>query len=176
MNKTLGLAGLAVAAVFSSSIAYSATYMVGPLGEMPYDNDVHVKKGVTFSDIYNFDVAPGVGDAALNSVNNPLILTLPKKTQTIFDIPDLTMSVFSGYGGTGSTVALMTSSFSGMLSAGSYSAVVTGTPTGTAGGKYSFIAAAVPEAQTWAMIGVGLGLVVLQLRRRDKSAVKLATA
>ena len=172
LRKSFAVVGLAVAAVLSSGAAFSATYNVGTLGEMPYVNDVHVKKGGSFSDTYNFDIAAGVNDAALTSFN----IFFASKTKTIFDIPNLSMSIYNGYNMSGPSVPSMATTFSDMLATGSYSAVVTGTPSGNAGGKYSFMAAAVPEAQTWAMIGVGLGLVGLQLRRRDKSAVKLVAA
>jgi len=60
----------------------------------------------------------------------------------------------------------------GSLAAGDYYYVVTANAMGALGGAYTFTSA-VPEAETWAMMAMGLGLVGLQLRRR-KNAEKIA--
>lgn len=59
---------------------------------------------------------------------------------------------------------------SGPLLAGSYYVAISGLANGQNGGFYSWQATAlpVPEAETWTMMGLGLGLVALQLRRQGK--------
>lgn len=55
---------------------------------------------------------------------------------------------------------------------GNYYIKISGYGAGTDGGTYSFQASAVPvpEAETWAMMAMGLGLVGLQLRRKAKKS------
>lgn len=57
------------------------------------------------------------------------------------------------------------------LAAGSYSLLVSGVVTGLLGGLYGgkIQVAAVPELETWLMILIGAGLVLLQLRRKQRS-------
>lgn len=56
----------------------------------------------------------------------------------------------------------------GPLDAGNYYFRITGDAVGTQGGQFSYSASAalVPDAETWAMMAMGLGLVGLRLRRR----------
>ncbi len=65
---------------------------------------------------------------------------------------------------------------SGPLNPGSYYFNISGTGVGTSGGAYSITASTlpVPEAETWAMMLAGLGLVGLQLRRKGKVAKEIA--
>jgi len=50
---------------------------------------------------------------------------------------------------------------------------VSGVANGSGGGVYTWHASAmpVPEAETWAMMAMGLGLVGLQLRRKNKKSI-----
>lgn len=62
-------------------------------------------------------------------------------------------------------------SFDDLLSPGSYRFSVAGTASGFFGGIYrgTLRVAAVPEADTWAMLLAGLGLVACRLRRKQRS-------
>jgi len=62
-------------------------------------------------------------------------------------------------------------SFDDLLSPGAYRFSVAGTASGFFGGIYrgTLHVAAVPEADTWVMLLVGLGLVAYQLRRKQRS-------
>ena len=78
--------------------------------------------------------------------------------------------------GTGgySSIASLTSnpaSFDDLLSPGAYRFSVAGTASGFFGGLYrgTLHVAAVPEADTWVMLLMGLGLVGYQLRRKQRS-------
>lgn len=80
-------------------------------------------------------------------------------------------SLITELGLSGSPIATKTPYFiadAGPLPTGNYFIKVSGFGAGTSGGEYSFFASAlpVPEANTWGMMAVGLGLVGLQLRRR----------
>jgi hypothetical protein len=78
--------------------------------------------------------------------------------------------------GTGgyTSIASLTSnpaSFDDLLTPGSYRFSVAGTASGFFGGLYrgTLHVAAVPEAETWVMLLMGLGLVAYQLRRKQRS-------
>jgi len=61
------------------------------------------------------------------------------------------------------------------LAAGSYYYTVSGSASGLNGGAYMLASAVpVPEAETWAMMMAGLGLVGLQLRRKSKVTSQIA--
>lgn len=62
----------------------------------------------------------------------------------------------------------------GPILSGSYYVAISGIANGQNGGFYSWQATAlpVPEAETWTMMGLGLGLIGLQLRRHSKSAAR----
>lgn len=74
-------------------------------------------------------------------------------------------TIVSGFGGSGLYI-----SDSDTVAAGSYYLKVGGTTSGFIGGAYTYVVAAVPvpEAETWAMMAAGLGLVGMQLRRRTR--------
>lgn len=158
---TIGLS-LAGALLLGSNIAgavtpvLSNTYSAGTLGATPYINAPFVSgSGLVFQDIYNFTVSPGATMVSEALFNNALpgFLNTSSLSMQLFDSANTAL--------TGSVM-----SFSGPLSAGSYYAKVSGMNSGSVGGGYVFSAAAVPEAETWAMMLVGAGLVGFQLRRR----------
>ena len=89
------------------------------------------------------------------------------------------------FGGSGfpTTVTLLDpndnlDSFTGdiLLNPGIYTYTIVGNLSGSAGGKYSYAVSAlpVPEAETWAMMLAGLGLVGMQLRRKSKAAKQIS--
>lgn len=78
---------------------------------------------------------------------------------------DVGDAMVAGFGGAGLYI-----SDSAMLAPGAYYVTVSGMATGMVGGGYSHVITAVPvpEAETWAMMAAGLGLLGLQLRRRTR--------
>lgn len=58
----------------------------------------------------------------------------------------------------------------GVVNPGNYYMTISGIANGQYGGSYYWQIAAlpVPEAETWTMMGLGLGLIALQLRRQGK--------
>jgi len=125
--------------------------------------------GLFFQDIYNFAVSSADTYVSERVFNVPLL----SGGDSVFDISGLSLQIFSC---TNAQQTGPVQSFSGLLGAGSYYAKVSGTTSGLAGGSYAFAAAAVPEAQTWGMVGVGLAMIALRLRRRDKPAIRLEAA
>lgn len=102
---------------------------------------------------------------------------------TKYDIADMAISLYSD----GDTVAVANEpgdlllddigtgdyiTGGGPLDAGNYYFRITGDAVGTQGGQFSYSASAalVPDAETWAMMAMGLGLVGLRLRRRRPHA------
>jgi hypothetical protein len=164
MKRALVSLVVLASCLFGSGIAQATapagtSINIGVLGS-PYVSPepvVWYGPGLAFEDIYNFTVssaAPYVSERVTNISDG-----------NFFDISGLSMQIFSSKDG-----ALQVSPFPGHLGAGGYYAKVSGTTSGLAGGSYVFAAAAVPEGQTWAMLGVGLGIIALRLRRRDKTA------
>jgi len=147
------------------------------LGESPYRNRHKLDAGVTFLDTYTFTVSPAATQVS-GSVVSQLMLS-PFGSGNLLDITGLSVQIFHG----GVAQAEPAHYFSGLLSPGEYSAQVAGTTTGSSGGRYRFdlgataapvvFANRVPEPQTLAMVGIGLGIMGLQLRRRNRKAIKL---
>jgi len=129
-------------------------------------------KGMTFEDVYNFQVPSAFVSA---SVSSP----------TIFKTYGLSFSSFNLYSGAnliqpgevyGSTDKAW------VVTAGTYSLHIAGTVTGSKGGSYNGLIAVspVPEPETWGMTVGGLAAVGFLARRRktqgDKSTRTAAMA
>ena len=159
VRKYLGVTSLLFASLLGSGVLATealadTTYDVGVLGTTEYTNSVFYSgNNVSFTDTYNFAVSPTakVGLGATNLLINGL-----------FNITGLTLNLYdSGNNLIGSGL-----SFSGTLTTGLYHATVSGITSGPFGGGYTFYAGAVPEAETWGMIAVGIGMIGFQIRRR----------
>ncbi|WP_020162416.1 FxDxF family PEP-CTERM protein [Cycloclasticus pugetii] len=144
--------------LFATS-AYSTTYDIGILTETPYVNTVPVAIG-SFSDVYEFTIAIQASGAS-NITSHNLALW----ENDILAISGLTLKIYN------SGAELLTGDYQSlMLSAGAYTAEVSGTATGSDGGMYTFsaIAAPVPEASTLSLMLAGFGLVgFMSYRRRN---------
>ncbi len=130
-----------------------------------------------FEDRYFFSVnTPSVGSATVAdfqvaSANGGLF----------WNIDNLMLELFDDFGTVGVQDAsdVLVNMWSGdfiqatgaPLPAGNFFIRVTGVANGDFGGVYTWHASAlpVPEAETWAMMAMGLGLVGLQLRRRKNA-------
>jgi hypothetical protein len=166
IRKYLGVASLLFASLmvggFTSTEAVATTYNAGVLTSTPYTNIAFIRPGKSFTDTYNFSVAT-TGRMGVAASNIPLY--------GLYDITGFTMSIFDSTNNLISTGL----AFSSILAAGDYHAVVSGLASGPSGGVYGFAAGAVgavPEPETWGMIGIGIGMIGFQLRRRNKSSIK----
>ena len=141
--------------------------------------------GVSQGD-YGFGRAINFGETFTDYVN----FTLSDSAEVSSFIKSFDMSIFGfdligidnfstgleklGTGGGYTSIASLTSnpaSFDDLLAPGTYRFSVAGTASGFFGGLYrgTLHVAAVPEADTWVMLLMGLGLVGYQLRRKQRS-------
>jgi hypothetical protein len=126
-----------------------------------------------FTDYINFDLASA---ASLDEgfIFAPKVKGLTKVKDFSLTLQSLQSSSWIDLAtlGTGGGVFKgLTFSFANLLP-GSYRLVLDGIGSGHFGGGYIGglnVAAAVPEAETWAMLMVGFGLVAYQLRRKQKT-------
>lgn len=127
--------------------------------------------GLSFDDTYVFDLSQAAQTGgtsvtfAVNFGGNGLALS--NMTFTLLD------SAFNVLGSDSQALSGNTLSVNSLLGPGiGYRFVVTGDVTGNLGGSYSGLVAAVPvpEAETWALMLAGLGLVSLMARRRNKAS------
>lgn len=160
--------------VMASGGVNAATFDLGVLGPV-LDQEVIVGAGA-FSDVINFSVEV-YSDVATTALNNPLVKVGRTSTVVQRNIEGLTMSLFDTHG-TASTAddtqigsALASGEYSyDFLASGNYYAKVTGTATGTYGGKYTVTMSAEPApvpvpAAAW-LLGSGLlGLVAVSRRK-----------
>lgn len=166
MKHRLIALSLASALLTGSNVATAADYTAGTLAGDGYENLVQIKaqgvQGKTFNDSYSFTVAPGATFVSAS-------LT-PKASGDGLYITDLSLQIFDG---ADNAVTGPMTSFVDTLSPGSYYFRVTGTTMGHAGGKYTFFASAVPEASSWQLIALGVGILALRLGRRGTGTIKL---
>ena len=160
---SLLIASLMVFGAASNEALADTTYDVGVLSSTPYTNIAFIRTGKSFTDTYNFSVAT-TGRWGVAASNIPLY--------GLYDITGFTMSIYDS----ANTLISTGLAFSSLLSAGDYHAVVSGLADGPSGGIYGFAAGAVPEPETWAMIGVGVGMIGLRFRRRKNKAFNSAKA
>lgn len=180
MNRMTRLAAALalVGASFGANATVTAVGSVAVGAPAPFNGTV-VGAGL-FSDIFTFTL-PANGGSGYSVINFPLDLGGLGTLNTLFS----SMSLYSNPDGIlfNSDDTLLTfTAGAGPLSltwgpsaGGSMYLSVMGIANGSLGGIYSgaISVSPVPEAETWAMMGLGLGLVGLQLRRR-KSAERIA--
>ena len=129
--------------------------------------------GSSFSDLYTFDLS-----SASQSVGTTVTIDLsvgPLNFQLSNMVIELTDSTgFISYAIDSSMDASKALQLSATLNAGTgYRFLVTGDVTGNIGGAYGGVlqAAPIPEAETYAMMLAGLGLVGFMARRRSMSVI-----
>lgn len=160
------LAGYLVTAGAYATDTFTATYNIGPLGAIPYINTPTVTG--TFSDKYNFSIA-----SSSSTAGTAVTIDLVLGENYGYHITGLDLDLFNsshawldGDMVTGADDASV--SLSETLAAGNYYFRVRGVADGatTNQGIYTFTAAAIPEAKTYAMMLAGLGLIGFTVVRR----------
>lgn len=158
---------IALGAGGAQAMAPSNVIDLGDLGTTPISG-VRTVTG-TFSEIFNFDVVDpynwvggNIGNLPVSFFNNTYLFNITGLSVTFFDAADAGGSSF------GSLIGESYYAPTGLLPAGDYSFMVSGTATGSSGGIYSYVAVAqaIPEPETYALFLAGLGLLGAIARRR----------
>ena len=160
------LAGCLMTAGAYATDTFTATYNIGPLGAIPYINTPTVTGA--FSDRYDFSIA-----SSSSTAGTAVTIDLMLGENYGYHITGLDLDLFNsshawldGDMVTGADDASV--SLSETLAAGNYYFRVRGVADGatTNQGIYTFTAAAIPEAKTYAMMLAGLGLIGFTVVRR----------
>lgn len=181
MNRTKRLLALLLAGYMGSAVAAGPSYLGNLSGQTVgiantyYISSSLFPSGSTFADIYSFDISP-VSVAVGTSVT--INLDLPFLSGPEFELSNMMIQFADAFGtlivaDAQSDAADTTLSVAATLPmANDYKFIVSGKVTGTLGGSYGGVLQAisvaypVPEADTYALMGLGLGLVGLLARRR----------
>lgn len=172
--KPINLFLASVLLITATAANADSTYNIGVLDAAPYSvsnpyiNNVSISPGSSsFVDIYNFslnntDFFSGSGTQ----------LTLSFPGYDVLNITNLTLKLFNASNNGWLAGVAGTTQITDILSNGNYYVKVSGTPSGLAGGNYTFaaVAQAVPEPNGWGMLVAGLGMIgLVTLRRRNIS-------
>ena len=177
MRKALYAAILVATAGYMAPASAVTITSTTPLGDITGlaknvgNSFVAADYGSSFSDLYTFDLS-----TASQSVGTTVTIDLSVGPLT-FQLSNMAIRLTDS---TGATTFAMDNSMdasgalqlSANLSAGTaYRFLVTGDVAGTSGGGYGgvLLAAPIPEADTYAMMLAGLGLVGFMARRRARS-------
>jgi len=177
MKLVQSLLALALAGVMGSAVA-APGYLGDLVGQDADITNTVNGMGVTFADVYSFDIGSVSAETIATSVQ--VTLTFGAGSAPIYNISDfaITLKDVNGvqyaFDDTFTNGALELSAVLAPSTPGTpgfYEFVVSGTTTGTAGGIYAgaLSAQAVPEAETYAMMLAGLGLVGFMVSRRRGS-------
>lgn len=159
----------AILLVAGAGAAQAATTSLGSVSEGSYDFGRTVHFGETFTDYVNFSLSDA---AEVSSFIKSFDMSFFHFD--LLGIDNFTTGLQKLGSGGYSTVASLSSSpasFDDLLGPGSYRFSIAGTASGFFGGIYrgTLHVAAVPEADTWVMLLMAFGIVVYQLRRKQRS-------
>jgi hypothetical protein len=182
MKLQQSLLAFALAGVLVSAANADTPYNMGLLTSTPYINTATVSAGpvfylpptgptpYNFTDTYNFSVVSALVAGTAVTVNLDLGSFDFHISNLKLDLFDASNAWIDGDIVTGSSDISVTVDMP--LAAGNYYFLVRGLADGTTTnqGIYTFTAAAVPEAETYAMMLAGLGLVGFMVARRRSVA------
>lgn len=155
--------------VAGAGAAQAATTNLGTVADGSYGFGRAINFGETFTDYVSFSLNDSAEVSSFIKSFDMSIFSFD-----LLGIDNFTTGLQKLGSGGYSTVASLTSnpaSFDDLLSPGSYRFSVAGTGSGFFGGIYrgTLHVAAVPEADTWVMLLMAFGIVVYQLRRKQRS-------
>jgi len=159
----------AILLVAGASAAQAATTSLGTVDDGAYGFGRAISFGETFTDYVSFTLNDSAEVSSFIKSFDMSIFHFD-----LLGIDNFTTGLqklgVSGY----STIASLAShpkSFDDLLSPGAYRFAIGGTASGFFGGIYrgTLHVAAVPEADTWVMLLMAFGIVVYQLRRKQRS-------
>ena len=164
--KSVGLVLMLAAGIGS---AQASTTQLGTLSAGDYSFSSYVSPGHSFNNFVRFRL-----DDAAQVTSFIGSLELSFASFSLLGIDNFSASLQKlGSGGfqTLSTAAGDGLSFNDLLAPGRYRIALSGDSSGLLGGFYqgALHVAAVPEADTWIMLLVGFGIVLYQLRRKQRS-------
>lgn len=176
----LAMTGSSYAAV--NNLALTDTFILGSFGAPTTYADGFsvalpgvIDHSLTFTILMDLYAGSGVSDI-------PLSFTIGQTTTDITNITGLSAQIFNSSNtlytsfvsaGDADHLTLPANSY---FVAGNYTLKIGGTATGTSGGMYTVAAvtAPVPEPETWGMLLVGVGLIGLRMRQRNRAAKQVA--
>jgi len=170
MYRIKALLGLLLAGFVGTAAAVDPGYLGNLSGETVSIGNSFAA-GASFSDAYVFDILPmsaTVGTAVT------ITLDIPQFEGQEFAIEDFAVAFKDSSGSTivsdvqTSVTDYVVSVYANLPAAEDYKFVVSGNVTGSLGGSYGGVlqAVAVPEAESYAMMLAGLGLVGFMVSRR----------
>jgi hypothetical protein len=172
MYRTKALLGLLLAG-FTGTAAAVGPSDLGNLSGQTVSIGNSFVAGAAFSDKYTFDILPASATVGTAVTIN---LDIPQFAGQEFAIENFAVAFEDSLGATivsdvqTSATDYMLSVFASLPAANDYTFVVSGNVTGTLGGSYGgvlqAVPAPVPEAEAYAMLLVGLGLVGVMVSRR----------
>ena len=152
-----------------AGLVKAGDYAIGPVPAFPQSYDAFITHGTgSFADRFYFEVG------SFQTVTNTAVGVNLKFTSGLdyhingmnvgfYDLADTFYGTATGIGDSQETM------LERALLPGSYYAAVTGFANGSAGGKYSYSIAAIPEPQKWLLMAIGFAAVSLMVyQRRQK--------
>ena len=178
MKFVQSLLALALLGSVGSAAAVGPGYLGDLVGQSPDITNTISGMGISFSDTYSFDIGAFSAETIATSVK--VTLQFGASSTPIYDISNFAITLkdvnnvqyaFDNSFSNGALELSATLAPSVVGLPGFYEFVVSGTTAGTAGGIYAGALSAqpVPEAESYAMMLAGLGLVGFMVSRRRGS-------
>jgi len=161
--------GLVLVLAFGIGTAQASTTQLGTLSAGDYRFSAYVSPGHSFNNFARFRL-----DDAAHVTSFIGSLEVSFASFSLLGIDNFSASLQKLGNGGFQTLATSTGSglsFNDLLAPGRYRIALSGDASGLLGGFYqgALHVAAVPEADTWIMLLVGFGIVLYQLRRKQRS-------